>query len=78
MRPIAEASLDQARKAFEKLIACGQATAGSLSARMATVKDLSQRIRLHREYVQAQTRVLAGEMGQIMSRTAMDAAKSKM
>ena len=43
-------------------------------------KDLSEVIRLHREYVQAQMRSVAeqaSEMGQIMSGTAMDAAKPK-
>ena len=44
-------------------------------------KDLSEVMRLHREYVQAQMRSVAeqaSEMGQIMSRTATDAAKQKM
>jgi phasin len=43
-------------------------------------KDLSDVMRLHREYVQAQMRSLAeqaSDMGQIVSRTAMDAAKPK-
>jgi len=43
-------------------------------------KDLSEVMRLHREYVQAQMRSLAeqaSDMGQIVSRTAMDAAKPK-
>jgi hypothetical protein len=43
-------------------------------------KDLTEVMRLHREYVQAQMRSIAeqaSEMGQIMSRTAMDAAKPK-
>src|ERR1700721_50328 len=43
-------------------------------------KDLSEVMRLQREYVQAQMRALteqAGEMGQIVSRTAMDATKPK-
>jgi phasin len=43
-------------------------------------KDLSEVIRLHREYIQAQMRSLAeqaSDIGQIMSRTAMDAAKPK-
>jgi len=41
-------------------------------------KDLSEIMRLHSEYVQAQMRSLAeqaNEMGQIVSRAAMDAAK---
>lgn len=43
-------------------------------------KDLGDVMRLHSEYVQAQMRTLAeqaSEMGQIMSRAAMDAAKPK-
>jgi phasin len=43
-------------------------------------KDLAEVMRLHSEYVQNQMRVLAeqaSEMGQIMSRAAMDAAKPK-
>jgi phasin len=43
-------------------------------------KDLSEVMRLHREYAQTQMRSLtqqASEMGQIVSRTAMDAAKQK-
>ena len=112
MRSIAEASFDQARKAFEKFLAGAQATAGSLEERGATVragardvgakamtyaeknvqasldyaqsllhaKDLTEILRLHGEYVQAQMRSLAeqaSEMGQIVSRAAMDAVKPK-
>ena len=43
-------------------------------------KDLSEVMRLHREYVQAQMRSLAeqaSEMGQIMGKAAMEAAKPK-
>jgi hypothetical protein len=43
-------------------------------------KDLTEVMRLHSEYVQAQMRTLAeqaSEMGQIVSRAAMDAAKPK-
>ena len=43
-------------------------------------KDLSEIMRLHSEYVQAQMRALAEqarEMGQIVSRAAIDAAKPK-
>ncbi len=43
-------------------------------------KDLSEVMRLQREYVQAQMRTLgdqASEMGQIVSRTAMDATRPK-
>jgi phasin len=112
MRSMAEASLDQARKAFEKFVSSAQATAGTIEERGATVragakdfgakaisyaeknvqasldyaqallhaKDLTEVMRLHGEYVQAQMRSLAeqaSEMGQIVSRAAMDAAKPK-
>jgi phasin len=43
-------------------------------------KDLAEVMRLHSEYVQNQMRALAeqaSEMGQLVSRTAMDAAKPK-
>jgi phasin len=113
MRAAAEASFDQARKAFEKFVSTAQATAGTLEERGATVragakdisakaigyaernvqasldyaqsllhaKDLPEIMRLHSEYVQAQMRSLAeqaSEMGQIISRAAMDAAKPKI
>jgi phasin len=112
MRSVAEASFEQARKAFEKFVASAQATAGTLEERGATVragakdigakaisyaeknvqasldyaqsllhaKDLTEVMRLHSEYVQAQMRSLAeqaSEMGQIVSRAALDAAKPK-
>jgi phasin len=112
MRSMAEASFDQARKAFEKFLSSAQATAGSIEERGATVragakdigaraisyaeknvqasldyaqsllhaKDLTEVMRLHSEYVQAQMRALteqASEMGQIVSRAAMDAARPK-
>ena len=112
MRSIAEASVEQARKAFEKFISGAQAANDSLSARTATAgagardisavafsyaeknvqasldyaqallhaKDLSEVMRLHREYVQAQMRALgeqASEMGQVMGRAATGAAKQK-
>src|ERR1700720_2382636 len=112
MRSMAEASFDQARKAFEKFLSSAQAAAGSIEERGATVragakdisatamsyaeknvqasldyaqsllqaKDLTEIMRLHTEYVQAQMRALAeqaSEMGQIVSRAAMDAAKPK-
>src|SRR5271167_4683414 len=38
MRSMAEASFDQARKAFEKFLASAQATAGSLEERSATMR----------------------------------------
>ena len=43
-------------------------------------KDLTEIMKLHSEYVQAQMRSLAeqaSEMGQIVSRAAIDAAKPK-
>jgi hypothetical protein len=43
-------------------------------------KDLTEAMRLHGEFVQAQMRALAEqatEMGQVVSRAAMDAAKPK-
>ncbi len=113
MRSMAEASFDQARKAFEKFVATAQATAGTIEERGATVragakdigakaisyaeknlqasldyaqsllhaKDLSEVMKLHSEYVQAQMRALAeqaSEMGQIVGKAAMDAAKPKV
>ena len=112
MRSMAEASFDQARKAFEKFVATAQATAGTIEERGATVragakdvgakaisyaeknvqasldyaqsllhaKDLAEIMKLHSEYVQTQMRSLAeqaNEMGQIVSRAAMEAAKPK-
>ena len=112
MRSMAEASVEQARKAFEKFLTSAQATAGSMEERGATVragakdigakaiayaeknvqasldyaqsllhaKDLAEVMKLHSEYVQAQMRSLAeqaSEMGQIVSRAAMEAAKPK-
>ena len=112
MRAMAEASFDQARKAFEKFVSGAQATVGTLEERRSAVgagakemgakavsyaeknmqasldyaqallkaKDLTEVMRLHSEYVQAQMRALAeqaSEMGQIASRAAMDAAKPK-
>ena len=112
MRSMAEASFDQARKAFEKFLASAQSTAGTIEERGETVragakdigakaisyaeknvqasldyaqsllhaKDLTEIMKLHSEYVQAQMRSLAeqaSEMGQIVSRAAMDAAKPK-
>jgi len=110
---MAEASVEQARKAFERFLSSAQATAGSMEERGATVragakdigtkaiayaeknvqasldyaqsllhaKDLPEVMRLHSEYVQAQMRSLAeqaSEMGQIVSRAAMEAAKPKV
>jgi phasin len=112
MRSIAEASFEQARTAFEKLLSSAQAAAGSLEERGDTVragakdigakvisyaeknvqssldyaqslvhaKDLSDIVRLHSEFVQAQMRALAeqaSEVGQAVSRAAIDVAKPK-
>lgn len=109
---MAEASFDQARKAFENFLSGAQQTASSLEGRGESVragvkdisstaisfaeknvaasldyaqkllhaKDLSEVMRLHTEYVQAQMKALAeqaSEMGQSVSRAAMDAAKPK-
>jgi phasin len=113
MRSAAEASFEQARRAFDKFVAAAQATAGSIEEREATVRagakdvgaraisyaeknvqasldyaqsllqarDLAQIMKLHGEYVQAQMRSLgeqASEMGQIVSKAAMEAAKPKV
>jgi phasin len=112
MRSMAEASFEQARKTFEKLLSNAQAAAGSFGERSETVragakdigamafayaeknvqssldyaqsllhaKDLSEVMRLHSDYVQAQMRTLAeqaSEMGQIVGRAAMDATRPK-
>jgi phasin len=113
MRSMAEASFDQARKAFEKFLASAQSTAGTIEERGETVragakdigakaisyaeknvqasldyaqsllhaKDLTEIMKLHTEYVQTQMRSLAeqaSEMGQIVSKAAMEAAKPKV
>ena len=113
MRSMAEASFDQARKAFEKFLANAQAAAGTIEERGETVRagakdigakaifyaeknvqasldhaqsllqarDLTEIMKLHGEYVQAQMRSLAeqaSEMGQIVSKAAMEAAKPKV
>jgi len=113
MRSMAQASFDQARKAFEKFVSAAQQTAGSIEERRQTVragakdfnakameyaekniqasldygqsllnaKDVAEVMRLHTQYVQAQMRSLAeqaSEMGQIVSRAALDAAKPKV
>lgn len=112
MRSMAEASVQQARKTFEKFLANAEATAGSLEERGATVragaKDVSAKamtyaernmrasldyaesllhakglpevMRLHSDYVQTQIRSLAeqaNEMGQIMGKTAIEAARPR-
>jgi phasin len=112
MRPMAEASFDQARQTFEKFLVGAHQTAGAIEERGATVragakdigakaisyaeknvqasldfaqallkaKDLPEVMRLHSEFIQAQMRSMAeqaSEMGQAVSRAAMDAAKPK-
>lgn len=113
MRSMAEASLEQARKAFETFIGSAQQTAAAfggasfgapgeaakeISAKaiafaeknvqasltyaqqLIQAKDLTEVMRLHTEYVQGQMRALAeqaSEMGQTVTRAAMDAAKPK-
>jgi phasin len=112
MRAMAEASFDQARKAFDKFMESAKTTAGDIEERRDSVragareigskavsyaeknvqasldyaqsllkaKDLPEVMKLHSEYVQSQMRTLAeqaSEMGQIVSRAAMDAARPK-
>ena len=112
LRSMAEASFEQARKAFETFLNNAQQMASSIEDRNATVrssakdisgkaisfaeknvassldyaqkllhaKDLSEVMRLHGEYVQTQMRVLAeqaSEMGQVVSRAALDATRPK-
>ncbi len=112
MRSMAEASVEQARKTFERFLEGAQTAAGTLEERGETVragakdigakaiayaeknvqasldyaqsllhaKDLTEVMRLHSEFVQSQMRTLAeqaNEMGQIVSRAAIDAAKPK-
>jgi phasin len=112
VRSMAEASFDQARKAFEQMLAGAQHTASTIEGKGESVragakditskavsyaernvaasldyaqqllhaKDLSEVLRLHSEYVQGQMKTLAeqaSELGQIVSRAALDAAKPK-
>jgi phasin len=112
MRAMAEASFDQARKAFDKFMESAKTSAGTMEERRDTVragakeigskavsyaeknvqasldyaqsllkaKDLTEVMRLHSEYVQGQMRSLAeqaSEMGQAVTKAAMDAAKPK-
>jgi len=112
MRSMAEASVEQARRTFERFLEGAQTAAGTLEERGETVragakdigakaiayaeknvqasldyaqsllhaKDLAEVMRLHSEFVQSQMRALAeqaNEMGQIVSRAAIDAAKPK-
>ena len=110
VRSMAEASIEQARKTFEKFVASAQATAETLEERNAVVragakdagqkavayaeqnvqtsldhaqsvlkaKDVTEVMRLQSEYVQALMKSLAEqarEMGQTVTKAAMDAAK---
>jgi len=112
MRAMAQASFDQARKAFEGLLSAAQRTASSFedqgtaaragakdvaskaigfaeanvrasldyAERLMKAKDMTDIMRLHSEYVQAQMRALAdqaGEIGQALTRAAMETAKPK-
>jgi phasin len=112
MRAMAEASFDQARKAFDKFMENARTAAGSMEERRDSVragareigtkavsyaeknvqasldyaqsllkaKDLPEVMKLHSEYVQSQMRSLseqASEMGQIVSRAAMEATRPK-
>ena len=112
MRAMAEASFEQARKAFDKFMESAKTTAGNIEERRDTVRagareigskavsyaeksvqssldyaqsllkarDLPEVMKLHSEYVQSQMRNLAeqaSEMGQIVSRAAMDATRPK-
>jgi phasin len=112
MRTMAEASFEQARKAFETFIGSAQLTAEAMGGRgdaaranakdvsakaiafaeknvqaslayaqqLIHAKDLTEVMRLHTEYVQAQMRALAeqaSEMGQAVTRAAMDVTKPK-
>ena len=112
MRSMAEASFEQARKAFETFVSNTQQAASSIEERNAAMKDgardisgklisfaeknvtssldyaesllkakdFTEVMRLHSDYVQTQMRTLseqASEMGQLVSRAAMDAARPK-
>lgn len=113
VRSMAEASFEQARKAFETFVSNTQQAASSIEQRNAAMKDgardisggklisfaeknvtssldyaesllkakdFSEVMRLHSDYVQTQMRALseqASEMGQLVSRAAMDAARPK-
>lgn len=112
MRSMAEASVEQARKACEKFLASAEATAGSMEERGATMragakdvgakaityaeknvqasldyaesllhaKGLPEMMRLHSQFVQTQMRSFAEqarEMGQIVGKTAIEAARPR-
>lgn len=112
MRAMAEASFDQARKAFDKFMENAKTAAGNAEERRDSVRagareigtravsyaeknvqasldhaqsllkarDLPEVMKLHSDYVQSQMRALAeqaSELGQIVSRAAIDGAKPK-
>src|SRR5690349_21904149 len=112
MRAMAEASFDQARKAFDKFMESARTTAGTMEDRRDSVragakeigskavsyaeknvqasldyaqsllkaKDLPEVMKLHADYVQSQIGALsdqASEMGQSVSRPAMEPRKPK-
>jgi len=112
VRGMAQASFDQARKAFEGLLSAAQRTASSFedqgaaaragakdvaskaigfaeanvrssldyAEKLLKAKDMAEVMRLHSEYVQGQMRTLAdqaGEIGQALTRAAMEAGKPK-
>jgi phasin len=112
LRSMAEASFDQARKAFETFLSSAQQAASTFEGtgetvragakdisvkaitfaeknvaasldyaeRLLQAKDLTDVMKLHTEYVQQQMRVLAeqaGEIGQAVTRAAMDVTRSK-
>ena len=112
MRAMAEASFEQARKAFDRFMESAKTAAGNAEERRESVRagareigtkavsyaetnvqssldyaqsllkarDLPEVMKLHSDYVQSQMRALAeqaSEMGQIVSRAAIDAARPK-
>lgn len=112
LREMAEASFNQARKAFETFVSAAHNAADTIEGQGATMRanakdigakaigfaeqnvqasldyaqkllttrDLAEIMRLHSEYVQAQMRALteqASEIGQAISRSALDAGKPK-
>jgi phasin len=112
LRSMAEASFDQARKAFETFLSSAQQAASTFEGRGEAVrasakdvsvkaitfaeknvaasldyaerllqaKDLTEVMKLHSDYVQGQMRTLAeqaSEIGQAVTRAAMDATKTK-
>jgi len=112
VRAMAQASFDQARKAFEGLLSTAQRAASSFedqgaaaragakdvaskaigfaeanvrssldyAEKLLKAKDMAEIMKLHSEYVQDQMRALAdqaGEIGQALTKAAMEAGKPK-